>query len=152
MAPQPTYLPPLNAHPPLWGPMHHTNVLIYHLAQTRSGLLTPKSPYLHKMTWGRTRGSPLLRQPLCWINQHMGTRKKRYLAQEGTLPPLEAEPRAGSPVFFGNQDSQARGHSSTEEAVEPQTCCPDPHPHPRDGGQVLLLCSFAAMTPSLPSH
>ena len=65
---------------------------------------------------------------------------------------LEAEPRAGSPASLGNQDSQAGGHSSTEEAVEPQTCCPDPQPHPWAGGPAPMPCAPAVRTPSLPSH
>lgn len=64
--------PRMHIHP-FWGPIYHTNILMHHLTQMLSGPLTPKSPYLHKTTWERPRGS-LLRQSLCWINEHMGTR------------------------------------------------------------------------------
>lgn len=46
---------------------------------------------------------------------------------------LEAELRAGSPVSPGNRDSQAGGHSGTEEAGQPQTCCLTPTPTPASG-------------------
>lgn len=81
----------------------------------------------------------------------MGARKKRDVSQ-GYTGRLEAEPKAGSPVFLGIQDSQDGGHSSKKEAMEPQVCCSNPHPHPKVRGQVLLSCPLAAMTPSLPSH
>ena len=57
----------------------------------------------------------------------MGARKERVLAtvrQSNLCMVLE---KGWALASFGNEDSQAGGHR--EEAVEPQLCCPDPHPH-----------------------
>lgn len=143
--------PPVNAHPPLW---------TYTAYQHPCPSAYTDAHWPGHLTQTRERGEnyglpPSHSAPLLLDQQRHGGQKGEVVAmvRQGSICViLEAEPRAGSPLSLENRDSQPGGHSGSEEAVDSQTCCPDPHLHPWVGEQALLPLCPAAMTPSVPSH